>query len=87
MAEKWIQELKPGAYRKQLQRLGLVEGMEKIDPAISRKIVNTKTGNKVRIKGKTITVTPLLKQRAQTHLTLLSFKKNKKKRKSKKKKR
>jgi len=71
--EKWIQELKPGTYRAQLKRLGLIKGDEKIPLEISRKICNAEIGQTVKIKGKKVKVTELLKRRACTHLTLVKL--------------
>lgn len=83
MAEKWIQNLKEGTYRTQLKRLGLIKGNEKIDPAISRTICNAEIGDYVKIRGKRIHVTELLKRRACTHLTLLKLSKKRKKKRKK----
>ena len=71
--EKWIQELKPGTYRAQLKRLGLIKGDEKIPLEISRKICNAEIGQTIKIRGKKVKVTELLKRRACTHLTLVKL--------------
>lgn len=79
--EKWIQELKHGSYRAQLKRLGLIKGDEKIPLEISRKICNAEIGQTVKIKGKRVKVTELLKRRACTHLTLVKLAKKRKRKK------
>lgn len=62
MARKnWIpKNLKKGALRKQL---GIKKG-EKIPVSALNKILSAKTGEKVNVNGKTVTVTSLLKKRA-----------------------
>jgi hypothetical protein len=79
--ELWIQELKEGTYRAQLKRLGLIKGDEKIPLSISRAICKAEIGSTIRIKGKRVKVTELLKRRACTHITLSRLAKKKKKKK------
>lgn len=81
--EYWIQELKEGTYRSQLKRLGLIKGDEKIPLYISRAICSAEIGSTIKIKGKRVKVTELLKKRACAHLTLSRLAKKRKKKKSK----
>jgi len=69
----WIQKakVKKGALRSQL---GIKEG-EKIPSSILNKIAKAKVGSKISFKGKTFTVTTLLKRRAAL---AIKFKKMKK---------
>lgn len=77
--KRWIQKLKEGTYRAQLQRLGLIKGDEKIPVSISRAICDAEIGSTIKINGKRVKVTELLKKRACTHLTLLKLSKRRKK--------
>ncbi len=79
MTDYWIQDLKKGTYRRQLERLGLIKPDEKIPLTISRKICNAEVGSYVTIKGKRVHVTELLKRRACTHLTLSRLRKRRRK--------
>ena len=81
MTEQWTKKLKRGAYRKHLKRLGLINDIEKIPLSLSRMIASAKTGSKLTYKGKKFTVTPLLKKRAETHLTLVKLARARKKKK------
>jgi len=83
-SNNWIQKLRKGTYREQLVRLKLIKPDEDIPLEISRKICNTEVNATTRIRGKVIKVTPLLKRRACTHLTLVALQ-HKRKSKSKKK--
>jgi len=83
MTKYWIQTLRPGTYRAHLKRLGLIKGdEEKIPLTISRKICDSEVNSTIKINGKRIKVTRLLKTRACNHLKLVRLaKKRKKKRK------
>jgi len=80
--KRWVQEAieKPGSYRAQLKRLGVIKGDEKIPVTLSKKICDTEIGKTVKWKGKRIKVTSLLKRRACLHVTLTKLRKRKKKR-------
>lgn len=67
----WVQRAikKKGSLSRQLG----VPDKENIPSGVLEKISRRKTGTKISFRGRTITVTPLLKKRANLALTLRRF--------------
>jgi len=79
----WIQEAikHPGGLRKQLRRLGLIKGKQKIPADLLNKIAKASVGTYITYKGTRFMVTELLKKRAVLAKTLRKLRRKKKKRK------
>lgn len=60
----WTKNLKKGAYREQLKRLGIIHGDDDIPITLSRRICKAKEGDYIHWGRHKIHVTTLLKKRA-----------------------